>query len=139
MGRPAAVEITGLKKVQKGLKEIPEAIDDLKAVHHRVGVLVLGAAQARMPVRSGALKGSYKAGNIKGGAKIGSSLIYAGVSEFGGTIPRRASVVRTKHKRTASAAGLKSYYTYPAAEEKRDEIVRIYEEEIPKLARKYLD
>ncbi len=148
MARPVAIEIYGLRKTQRALKLMPKAIADLKEVHHRVGLLVLEAARARMPVGAekhfgsftaagGTLKANYKAGKIKSGAKIYSNLEYAGVSEFGGTIPRHNSEARTRHKPTAKSVGLDSYYVYPAAAKERPGIIRIYEKELAKLARKY--
>ncbi len=132
-----AVEITGLKQTIRSLKEFPDEIDEMKAVHQRVGGMVLEAARQRMPRDTGKLIDSYKVANIKRGAKITSSLIYSGVSEFGGTMRRHASSTRTKHKPTARNEGIKSYYIYPAVDEKRGEIVHIYEIEIASLARRH--
>jgi hypothetical protein len=134
---PVAIDIKGLKGTIKSLKDFPEEIAEMKAVHRRVGEMVLKDAVGRMSSVSGDLRGSYKAGNIKSGAKISSSLPYAGVSEFGGTIPRYNSATRTKHKETAKSAGMKSYYIYPAVEQNRSEIVDIYEKEIAAIAARH--
>jgi hypothetical protein len=138
-GKPVAVEIKGLKETLKALKEFPEGIEEMKDVHRKVGEVVLKKAHARMSSVSGRLKGAYKVGNIKSGAKITTtaSVKHAGVSEFGGTIPRYKSGSRTHHKPTAKSVGLKSYYIYPAAEQSKSEIVRLYEEGIRELARRY--
>ena len=72
MAKGVAVEVRNLKQTIKGLKEIEGAINKMKAVHKRIGNLVLAGARHRMPTVSGKLYGSYKAANIRSGAKISS-------------------------------------------------------------------
>ena len=134
MAKQVAIKIKGLKELQKVTKQYAEALGDMKDTHKRVGDLVLEAARSRMPHKSGDLIGSYKSSRIQSGAKVFSKLVYAGVSEFGGSIPRFHSKSKTLHKPKAPD---KSYYIYPAIGDKRQEIERIYREDMARLAARY--
>ena len=155
MAKAAAINIAGIKEIRRALKAMPEAIAEMKDLHHRVGVLVLNAAQARMP--NGPLQASYRAGNIAGGAKVYSTMSgqndYSGVQEFGGSVWWRPKGQYARvpiggefrmmgpHsipvKPPLGRTGQQSYYVYPAIKQKHAQIVRMYEDEIPKIAKKY--
>lgn len=138
MAQFVAIKIEGLRETVKGLKEFEDELEDMKNLHQRVGNLVLATARRKMPHVSGALYNSYRAARIKSGAKITGSAVYAGVSEFGGSIPRFHSKSKTLHKPKAKAVGLSSYYVYPAIEEKRKQIEKLYYDEIEKIRKKEL-
>lgn len=134
MAKAVAVKIEGLKELQKATKSYAEALGDMKDVHKRVGDLVLEGARKRMPTVSGKLKASYNSSRIQSGAKVFSKLVYAGVSEFGGSIPRFHSTSKTFHKPKALN---ESYYVYPAIREKQSEIEEIYRDEMERLKDRY--
>jgi hypothetical protein len=97
----AAIKIDGIKELLKACKETGIGLDQLKEAHQRAAVIVLAAALPRMPRVSGDLQASYKASALQRGGKIASRLVYAGVSEFGGKIPREGHKSMTLHKPTA--------------------------------------
>ena len=139
MTSSVGIRVKGLKELRKGFRNIDEALSaegkgELKVLNMAVANVVLNAAREKMPQVSGALRESYHANNVISGAKVSSSLVYAGVSEFGGTIPRFHSDSRTHHKPPAPND---SYYIYPAAREKESEIQSMYEEGIGRLLDKY--
>ena len=137
MAGPVAIQVQGLKELRKACKQVGVGMDQLKEAHQKAAVIVLSAAWRRMPRVSGALKSSYRASALQTGGKISSRLAYAGVSEFGGTIPRYHSRKRTHHKPTASSRGLDSYYVYPAAKEKESEIIAVYDGAIDQILREH--
>jgi hypothetical protein len=143
MAQVISAQMTGVKELRKACKTLGIKIDDLKEAYQKVGAIALAAAYPRMPVGKdsrhpgGTLKAGYKARILQTGGKINNTGVpYAGVSEFGGTIPRYGGG-RTPHKLTASQVGLDSYYIYPAFAEKENVIIDIYDTQVSKLMTKY--
>jgi hypothetical protein len=78
-----AVKVTGVREVQRALKELGAEAADLKAAHLAVSSsLVPGIAQ-KTPRRTGALAASWQAGATKTRARLTTPLRYGGVIEYG--------------------------------------------------------
>jgi len=117
------VQILGLNKVVRGLQRIGVEIQDLKAAFKRVSSLVAGDAKQNVHSRTGTLAASIREGNAKNKATVraGSARVkYAGVIEYGGY-----------NNITAQE------YLTGAAEDNQDESVRLIDEGIADLIRKY--
>lgn len=155
------VQVQGTRELRAAIKQVDKKCDDLKAANLKAAKFVLDAARDRMPRKSGDLTGSYYAKGLQTGGVVGSKLRYAGVSEFGGSIPNRGSAGgvgfrhqrntaglslasrarsagRHIHKPTARSQALDSYYVYPAFKENAREIRENYQDEIERLHHKYL-
>jgi hypothetical protein len=150
----AVVQIEGLKKTQRALKEVGH-VDDMTWVHQRVGLLVVEAARRRIHSVTGSLSKRMKASRITKGAQVYNSLVYAAVQEYGGSVwwkPKsgRSSVVkygagyfatirahRIQVKKPVGYTAQQSYYIYPAIREKMETIQLIYREEQDRLNAKY--
>lgn len=78
------VRITGLNQTLRKLSQAGADAQDMKALMHEIGMLVVNAASP--PVLSGALKGSLRAGRGKTKAVVragGARIPYAGVIHYG--------------------------------------------------------
>lgn len=150
----AAIQVKGEKELRKGLKQTEGAIQDLKQAHKAIGKLVLDSARPTFPSKgSGKLVGSWKSSLVSRGVRVYSSLVYAGVNEFGGRIPNRGSkgagarMAGQKHARGEVGTHLHkpaiggpmgtSYFIYPAIDREKKHIIRQYEEDIHRIGRKY--
>jgi hypothetical protein len=172
MGDPMVVEVKGLDEfTRRHKKELPDAMKDLRKLHRKVSNVVLPKARANMPTstkKGGAppaahsLKMSYKTQAFPDYAAIRSGLPYAGISEFGGSLPKRggkggkltrarqrrgkaddtymervSTSRRFLHKPKASSVGKKSYYVYPAVDEATEQIKGFYMDELHAIYEKY--
>lgn len=103
--REFAVRTQGLSKLQRSLGKIDKDLRRDSIRHLReVAKRVRGTGQGFAPVRTGALKGSfrYQAGNR--GASVSSALPYAAVHEYGGTIAPRGVPIEIKRSRMLGRA-----------------------------------
>lgn len=79
-------EVEGLRKTLRAMESAGVAAGDLKDLMGAIGQTVLAAARPRVPVRSGALEASLRAGRAKTKAVVragGARVPYAGVIHYG--------------------------------------------------------
>ena len=124
MPRRAAVEVEGARQLRKALTELgDDAVDDLKAVNMEGVDVVLAEALTRVPVRSGRLYETVRGsatktrGTIRAGFK---KVPYAGPVHFGW--PARNIEP--------------NLFLYDAIDERRDEVIAVYKDNIDKLMKK---
>jgi len=126
------IQVTGLRELRRELKRVSAQLPrELAKVNHEAAEIVAAEARRRAPVRSGKLRGSVRAlrQQARGVVAAGSARVpYAGVQEFGGTVPRFHSASRT----TIPAQP----YVYPALGAKRDEVIDAYGEALGDLMRR---
>lgn len=80
------VKVDGVDRLRRTLIAAGATLEDLKAVHDKVGELVERRADPRVPRRSGRLAGTLRHAGQKGAAVIRegrASVPYAGVQEYG--------------------------------------------------------
>jgi hypothetical protein len=77
------VQVQGAREVRSTLRKLGAGTRDMTAVHRKVGAMVLGPAAGRSRRKSGDLAGSYKVRASAAKAAVASTLIYAGVQEWG--------------------------------------------------------
>jgi HK97 gp10 family phage protein len=80
------VQVLGAKELRKTMKQAGDDLGDLKAVHQAAGNIVVAAAQALAPKRSGALAGSIRAAKLAGGISVkvgGAGIPYANPIHWG--------------------------------------------------------
>ena len=120
----AAIEVTGIRELNKALKGVGDDFEDLKDANALLGQLVAGRATALVPVRSGKLQSSIKTNRAKNKVTISAgraSVPYAGVIEYGW-----------------GKRGIKARpYLNKAVNEKKGEIKEKYEENIKNIIKKY--
>ena len=78
-----AVRVSGVREVQRALKQLEADAADLKTAHMAVSSMLVPGVASRTPRRSGALAASWQAGATKTRARLTSSRRYAGVIEYG--------------------------------------------------------
>ncbi len=82
----AAIEVTGIRELNKALKSVGDDFEDLKDANQQLGLIVANRAAALAPVRSGKLASSIKTNRAKNKVTISAgraSVPYAGVIEYG--------------------------------------------------------
>lgn len=112
------------KATRKALRAVDGGLDDLKEANREVGQIVATRAEQLVPVRSGALRGSIRAGRRVSGAIVqsgGRLLPYAPVIHFGW--PARNIEPQP--------------FLYDAADDRRDEVAARYDAAVADLIRKY--
>jgi hypothetical protein len=123
----ASVEIKGLKKLVKGLKQFDTDLsDELKTVHKAAAEDVASTARGGVPTRSGRLKGSIRTGvTAKTGiVRSGKSAVpYAGPIHFGWK------------KRNIKPQP----FLYDALDKRRSDVVKRYLDAVTKIADKVGD
>jgi hypothetical protein len=155
VAKVVSAQIAGIKELRKACKQLGIDLNDLKESYQKVGVLVLPGVLRKIHSRTGALAHSYKAKAFTTRGTISSSLIYAPVQEFGGSVywrtkgPQYARVPigggfrmmgnhRIMVKPHNTSVGIDSYYVYPAFAEKEEAIAQIYANGFEKQADKLL-
>lgn len=125
----AAVRVEGLADVRRSLSKL-ERSDESREVTRALkqgAVLVAQSARPYAARKSGKLAGSFRAGSSGNTAFVKSRVPYAGVHEFGGTIKPRGTEIKIRATPAATRA----------LESKEDRIVRLVEDALDDLARKY--
>ncbi len=120
----AAIEVTGIRELNKALKGVGDDFEDLKDANALLGQSVANRASAIVPVRTGRLQSSIKTNRAKNKVTISAgraSVPYAGVIEYGWG------------KRNIR----KQPYLNKAVNEKKGEIKEKYEENIKNIIKKY--
>lgn len=122
------VYITGLKEVQKALKEIGD-LDSQKEIKAglKSGVeIIAGDARGRVPSRTGAAAAAITSGTsgakayVQGGKK---SVRYYGWLDFGSRSPRYGNTRQEGPWRGSGAGPAKGRFLYPAIDAKSDEML----------------
>src|SRR5215216_402629 len=105
MAKDFAVRTEGLTELRRGLRRMaPEVNRQLtRELRTAVGIVVAEAA-ATAPRRTGALARSYRPFVRGTTAGIRSTLPYAGVIEYGGTISPRGTEIRIRRYQPVSRA-----------------------------------
>ena len=120
----AAIEVTGIRDLNRALKGVGDDFEDLKDANALLGQLVANRATALVPIRSGKLQSSIKTNRAKNKVTISAgraSVPYAGVIEYGW-----------------GKRGIKARpYLNKAVNEKKGEIKEKYEENIKNIIKKY--
>jgi hypothetical protein len=114
-GRPA-VEVDGLRTLRRSLKAAGLKVDDLKAAHAAVARIVVGAAQPRVPRRTGRLAASMRGAGQAGAAVVragSASVPYAGPIHWGW--PARHIAARPFYVDAAAASQTAWTTTYLSA------------------------
>ena len=141
--------MTGMKECRKALKAAEGQCNDLKAVYKEVGDYVLPLVKAKIPSRSGKLKGSYVLKVLQTGPSIRSPLVYAPVNEYGGSVwwkpsqefqkwadgsirRGRPHLIPVKGSNYGGTA-FDSYFTYPAIYENMGRIEEIVAKGVEKI------
>lgn len=78
-----AVRVSGVREVQRAMKELDADVADLKRAHLAVSSALVPGIASRTPRRTGELAASWAAGATKTRARMTSSKPYAGVIEYG--------------------------------------------------------
>ena len=125
------IQIQGMRELRRALKDAEgRSPKELAAANQDAAAIVAREAQRRAPVRTGKLRGSIRPlrqaarGIVAAGR---ASVPYAGVTEYGGTIPRWHSDARTTIPRQA--------FLNPAADAKEHEVVQSYEAALRRITR----
>jgi phage gpG-like protein len=95
MAQDFAVKVEGLAELRRDLRRIdPELLDEVREALKAGAQRVATRAASVAPQRSGRLAASYRAFTSGNRAGVRSTLPYAGVVEYGGTIrPRGTPIV----------------------------------------------
>ena len=124
MPKRAAVEVEGARQLRKALTELgDDAVDDLKAVNMEGVDVVLAEALTRVPVRSGRL---YE--TVRGSATKTRGTIRAGFKK----VPHAGPVHFGWPARNIEP----NLFLYDAIDERRDEVIAVYKDNIDKLMKK---
>lgn len=119
------LEIEGLRELQKALRGLTEdSRNDMKETHRKAGQIVVDGAIRYVPVRTGALLASLRSAPTQrqGRVRVGSAAVpYAGPIHFGWP----ARNIRPNP------------FIYAVLDERRAEVMRLYEERIDQLIHKY--
>jgi len=124
MAAPAArVQVTGAKELRKAMQRMGADVSDLTKINREAARTVLEAARGLVPVQTGRLRKSMKAGatRTRGTVSAGDRLVeYAGPIHFGW--PARNIEPQP--------------FIYDALDARKDEVVDKYEAHIEALVRK---
>lgn len=126
--RAGKQDIEGLRELQKALRQMGDATKmEMKPTHLQAAEIVSADARSKAPVRSGRLRNSIKASAVMSGGRVrigyggGAPSLYAGPIHFGWPARR----IRPQP------------FVYDALDPKRPEILRLYEDRIDELTKKY--
>jgi hypothetical protein len=124
-GTGGSLEIEGLRKVQKAMKNFSDdSRNDMKETHRKAGQIVVDGAARFVPVRSGALLASLKSSPTQrqGRVRVGSAAVpYAGPIHFGWP---------ARHIQP-------NPFIYEVLDGRRQEVYSLYSERISQLIVKY--
>lgn len=117
-GLEIKVDVNGLVRA---LRSTGRDLSDMREAHRDAADVVLNEWKSHVPVRSGEFRSGGFAKGLAGYGKVNvmkKGPRHAGVTEFGGSIPRHNSKHRTFVKPHASKIGQESYFLYPALDAK---------------------
>lgn len=120
--------IDGLRELQRALRNVSDdAKLEMKPTHLQAAEIVAEDARKRAPVRSGRLRDSIVGRTVQTGGRVrigfggGPASLYAGPIHFGWPARR----IRPQP------------FVYDALDPKRPDLVRLYEQRIDELTKKY--
>lgn len=125
------VEVDGLRALRAALRDVDKSFSrELGQAGKRAAELVAESARAKVPVRSGAARGSVRAtagrgGSVSGG---GARAPYFPWLDWGGRVGRGKSVYRPVVQG--------GRYLYPALGERRDDVIDTFVALVDELTRK---
>lgn len=123
-GTRPGIEVEGGPQLQRAFKKLGDRADDLKGLHGDIGEMVADTAESLVPVESGELQESISSSSRKTGATVLAgrrSVPYAGPIHFGW----RARNIEPQP------------FLYDALDDRRDDIVRRYNDGIDDLVRRF--
>jgi hypothetical protein len=125
------IEVRGARELARALKAAdPALLRELRAENKRLAGMVADTAESHVPVRSGALRASIRAGSTQrsGTVKAGSRAVpYAGPIHFGWFVrkdPARGGPIKPNP------------FLYRALDERRDEVFAAYTEAVKRITAK---
>jgi phage gpG-like protein len=77
------VKVVGARRLRATMKRAGTDLTQMSDAHQKVGQIVISAAAPRTPRQTGRLAGSLRASRTRASAVVRSSVVYAGVQEFG--------------------------------------------------------
>jgi hypothetical protein len=83
MARGPQVRVEGARELRRTLRAAGDKLGDLKAVHQKVGGIVVARATGTAPRRTGRLAASVRAGRLASGVAVRSRLPYANPIHWG--------------------------------------------------------
>ena len=120
-GSAPRIQVTGAKELRRALKGMTDDLKDLREIHLAAAKIVEEVAREKVPVRSGRLKRTIRAGatRTKGTVQAGrnGSVPYAGPIHFGW--PARNIEAQP--------------FIFDALDARKDQVVRQYEERVGQL------
>jgi len=126
-----AIKITGLKELQKSLKQMDgESQKKLRLIFNKAMDIVITEARPNVPRLTGKLVSTLKARSGQRDARIafgGRKAPYAGFAEFGGAVGRNKSVKRPFIKSGRSL--------YPAFKRRYPQVIEAAQEGLADLAK----
>jgi hypothetical protein len=123
-GTKPGIEVEGGPQLRRAFKKLGDRADDLSALHGDIGELVADRAEDLAPVVSGTLRDSIRSSRRKTGATVMAgrrAVPYAGPIHFGW----RARNIEPQP------------FLYDALDDRRDEVLRKYEDGIDALVRRF--
>lgn len=152
----AAIQVKGEKEFRKGIGQMKEAVTELKEAHQSIGKFVIESARPTMPFGSVPphFVDSWKASKLKSGVRVYSRLPYAEMLELGGKsfwkpkggakysrVPMGDGEFRMMRPHTVwkkpRRGKTDGYYIGAAIKREHAHIVRLYEEAIKRIGKKY--
>lgn len=130
--REKLYEVAGDRQFRRQLRKLDNEVEDLKDFHTDLAELVMKQALIRVPVKSGTLRDTIRASGTKSKAVVRAGFAkvpYAGPVHFGwATRPApfmgwRGGPIRPNP------------FLYDALDERRDEVIKAYEEKIEHLTK----
>lgn len=82
-GASVTVRVEGARRLRSTMKRAGVDMQQMSDAHQRVGSIVISASAPRAPRETGRLAGSLRASRTRASAVVRSSLVYAGVQEWG--------------------------------------------------------
>ena len=123
-GTKPGIEVEGGPQLRRAFKKLGDRADDLKGLHGDIGEMVADTAESLVPVESGELQESIRSSRtVRGSAVLAGrrSVPYAGPIHFGW----RARNIEPQP------------FMYDALDQRRDDIVRRYNDGIDDLVRRF--
>lgn len=126
--RQGKQDVEGLRELQRDLRKLGDATKmEMKATHLEAANIVADDAAKKAPVRTGRLRASIKGSAVMTGGRVrigyggGPASLYAGPIHFGWPARR----IRPQP------------FVYDALDPKRPEVLRLYEQRMDELTKKY--
>lgn len=127
-GADIRVEVEGLRELRRDLRAMDAALPkEVSGVLRQAAQIVADEARRRAPVRSGTLAAGYRPGTAGDKALVRTTVPYAPVHEFGGTIRPRGTPITIR----------KQSMIYGAIARRREDVERLLLREFDQLASRH--